>query len=177
MPPGTGAFCFVKLSFILISVTTKSSKPWKAFFLLLMCGTLLFVGSGNAKAQNWNDFLNDIKEGSPESAENLTDIESLAGLGINFFLGLAVAISFIALILSGIKYMSARGDVKATMGAKQALTYSLVAIMLTVGAFALQGLILDVLGVDTGDRQFVFPAPPEQGVPIGPPPITPAPPQ
>ena len=128
-------------------------------------GVFLATNSFTVKAQgsggeSWNETLRLISENAIENAGEIRDIEDLAGVAVNLFLGIGIAISLIALILSGIKYMSSRGDVKAAMGAKQALTYSVVAFIVTVGAFTIMNVILGVLGVENRDDIFLGTPPP-----------------
>ena len=87
----------------------------------------------------------DVMEQNSPTKGSFIDLQDYAGVAINILLGTGVAISFIALILSGIKYMSARSDYKALDSAKQSLTYSIVATVLVVGAFAIYNILVNIL--------------------------------
>lgn len=64
---------------------------------------------------------------------------------LNTALGIAMSISLIGIISSGIKFVTSRGDAKATMSAKTALTFSIVALVLSLGAYAIVGLVRGTL--------------------------------
>ena len=93
------------------------------------------------------------------SAENrsLNTVGDFLGLGINIVLGVALGISLIAIILAGIKFITSRGDPKATAAAQQALTYAVVAFILTIGAFTLKEIIFNVVGGNYGDLRNATP--------------------
>ncbi len=147
---------------------TRLPKYSKVLILLGCLGFLLVANTAMARAQEWNDLLKSISENSIGNTGEIKTVEDLAGIVINIALGIGIALSLIATILSGIKYMSSRGDVKAAMGAKQALTYSIVALLVTVGAFAIMGVIINVLGVENPDS--IFLGPPPAHIPPGQPP-------
>lgn len=73
------------------------------------------------------------------------------GLGLNILLGTALAVSMIAIIMSGIKIVTSRGDPKAKGAAQQALTYSVLAFVLAIAAFTIKTIIFNVMGGDYGD--------------------------
>ena len=82
----------------------------------------------------------------------ITTLEDILGVGLNILLGAAMTASIIGLIMSGIKYMSTRsGDPRKLEEAKKALTFSLVAMILSVGAFTILNIILNTLGGSPAD--------------------------
>ncbi len=62
-------------------------------------------------------------------------------------MGVGISVSVIYIGLAGIRYMTSQGDPKATQQAKQALTYSIVAMVLSIGALAVKAIILGIAGV------------------------------
>lgn len=93
--------------------------------------------------ENWNLL-------TPEKRPLIT-VGDFLGLGLNILLGTAIAISMIALVMSGIKFITARGDPKAKAGAQQALTYSVIAFILAIGAYTIKTVLFNVIGGDYGD--------------------------
>lgn len=75
-----------------------------------------------------------------------SSLDAFVGVVLNVFLGTAGAVCVIAIILSGIKFITSGGDPKAADGARRALTYSVVAFLLAMGAFTLKSIILGALG-------------------------------
>ena len=82
---------------------------------------------------------------NPVTGNGFTTIEEYATLAVNVMLGIAISISFIGVILSGIKYMSAKSDFKAVAAAKLALTYSIVGLLLSIGVFGLLNIIVGII--------------------------------
>ena len=82
---------------------------------------------------------------------NYDSIGSIWAVMLNLFLGVAVAASIIGMLVSGIQLMTSKGDWKATAKAKQALTYSVTAIFLSVGAFAIKDLFVGMIGGSIDD--------------------------
>jgi len=77
---------------------------------------------------------------------DISSVSDVLSIGLNIMLGSAIAISLIAIILSGIKIMTSKGDMKAKAGAQSALTNSVIAMILTIGAFTAKIVILNILG-------------------------------
>lgn len=95
-----------------------------------------------------------INQFIPDEYRNtkITSFEDILGLGINVLLGAAMTASIIGLIMSGIKYMSTRsGDPRKLEEARKALTFSLVALILSVGAFTILNIILNTIGGSPAD--------------------------
>jgi hypothetical protein len=87
----------------------------------------------------------------------LNSVGDFLGLGINIVLGVSLAISMISLIMSGIKYITAKSDPKATSSAQQAITYSVLAFVLTIAAFTIKTILFNVMGGDFGDLRNATP--------------------
>lgn len=95
------------------------------------------------------DFLNDF---IPGEYINTMTRKGVLNMGVNVIMGVAMTVSFIGLILSGIKYMSSRsGDPRQLESARKALTFSIVGIILSVGAFAILNIILNAVGGSSSD--------------------------
>ena len=93
---------------------------------------------------------------SPENRP-LNSVGDFLGLGLNIVLGVALAISMISLIMSGIKFITAKGDPKAKSEAQQAITYAVLAFVLTIAAFTIKLIIFNVMGGDFGDLRNATP--------------------
>jgi len=89
--------------------------------------------------------------GAPDASMKITRVGQILGLALNIVFGSAVAISMIAMIFSGIKYVMAKGDPKAAAAAQQSLTHSVIALILTIGAYTIKTIIFNVLGGDFKD--------------------------
>ena len=102
------------------------------------------------------EFLRNANLVSPENRP-LYGIGEFLGLGINIILGTAFAVSMIAIIMAGIKIVTSKGDPKAKGEAQQALTYSVAALLLAIGAFTLKAVLLGTIGGNFGDLFNVTP--------------------
>lgn len=71
---------------------------------------------------------------------------NITAVFVNFFMGTAIAVSIIGIILSGISFMTSQGDFKGIQKAKSGLTYSIVALILSIGGFTLRNTIIATLG-------------------------------
>lgn len=75
-------------------------------------------------------------------------IGSFYAVFLNLLFGTGIAISIVAIIYSGILFITSRGDPKATDKAKSALTYSIIAMLLAFSAFSIRILITSLIGAD-----------------------------
>ena len=91
------------------------------------------------------DYLPEISY-SPETRQ-IETIGDLAGIVINVFFGVALASSVIALVYGGIQYATSTGDPKAAGVARATITYSIIAMILSLGALTFKNVILNILGV------------------------------
>ncbi len=96
-------------------------------------------------------FLEPWRDSSPDEPMQVNQVSHFFGLGMNIVFGVAIAVSMIALIMSGIKFVTARGDPKAKASAQQALTYSVVGFVLAIAAFTIKTIIFNVIGGNYGD--------------------------
>jgi|GEM_PF-3126070 hypothetical protein len=109
-----------------------------------------------AAANNPWEFLQPWSLIGPENRP-LVEVSDFLGLGLNVLLGTTLAVSMISLILSGIKFVTAKGDPKAKAAAQQSLTYAVVAFILGIGAFTLKTIIFNVVGGDYGSLRNATP--------------------
>ena len=103
------------------------------------------------------DVAKTVQNPLKDSALNNASIGGLAGFAINIILGIGWAATFIMLALGFIKYITSKGETKATDSARNWLTYAALG---GVGLFfltVLKGIITGLLGasnVPGGDNQF-----------------------
>lgn len=95
-------------------------------------------------------FLDEIRNVAPE-ASWINSVGSFFGLILNIAVGVGITISVIYIILAGVRYITSQGDPKSAEQAKQALTYSLVALVLSISVFAIKALIFNIIGVGSPD--------------------------
>lgn len=96
-------------------------------------------------------YLSDWKTNAPDNTLNIQGIGEILGLAFNIVLGSALAISMIAIILSGIHFITSKGDPKAVAKARTSLTFSIVAFLLAIGALTIKLIIFNVIGGDYGN--------------------------
>ena len=96
-------------------------------------------------------FLWGWPNGAPDNGMGVNQVSDFLGLALNIVFGTAIAISLIATILAGIKFITARGDPKAKAAAQQALTYATLAFVLSIGAYTIKTIIFNVVGGNVGD--------------------------
>ncbi|MEO0132996.1 MAG: hypothetical protein ABIK73_08730 [candidate division WOR-3 bacterium] len=94
-------------------------------------------------------FIREWRSVSPERRP-ITSIGGFLGVFINIVMGTAFAVSVIAIIFSGIKFIMAGSDLKAKGEAKKALTYSIIALLIAVGAFTIKVILFNVVGGEYG---------------------------
>jgi len=76
------------------------------------------------------------------------NIGDFLGVGLNVLMGVGLSLSVIFIGISGIRYLSSGGNPDNVDQAKRALTYSIVALVLSVGAVAIKYIIINsILGV------------------------------
>jgi len=79
-------------------------------------------------------------------------IGEFLGVGLNVLMGVGVSLSVIFIGLAGLRYLSSGGNPDNADQAKRALTYSIVALVLSVSAVAIKYILLNsILGVDHVD--------------------------
>ncbi len=92
-------------------------------------------------------FVLDVAPDRPE----IEGIGDILGLVMNLLMGLGIGISAIFIGLAGIKFITSGGDPKAVDQSKRALTYAIVAAIISVGALAFRIILLQVIGVEGQD--------------------------
>lgn len=77
----------------------------------------------------------------------IVNAEGWVVLVINIVFIAVMSLGVVSLIVSGIRYITSRGDIKATQTAKTQLTYSVVALIGGIAAITVVLVILNVLGI------------------------------
>jgi hypothetical protein len=91
--------------------------------------------------------------GQAPNVTRITTIGDLFGIILNVAIGAGVSISVIYIGLAGVRFIMSSGDPKSADQAKHALTYAIVALLLTIGAVLVKFIILNnILGV-TGELE------------------------
>lgn len=62
---------------------------------------------------------------------------------LQLFFGVAGAVAFLVIILSGLKYVLSRGDANAIKNAKEAIIYAVVGLVITMTGY---GIVTFVIG-------------------------------
>lgn len=104
------------------------------------------------------EYLEPWKDNTPETSNRMQGVGDFLGLGLNIVLGTALAVSMISIIMSGIKIIMSKGDPKAKASAHQALTNSIIALLLSIGAFTIKIIIFNVVGGDFGELRNATPS-------------------
>ncbi len=94
------------------------------------------------------DYLGNVLDVAP-NVSRIDSVGSFFGIAINVAMGVGISIAVIFMILAGIRFITSQGDPKAMEQAKQALTYAVVALVLSMGALALRVIIYNILGADS----------------------------
>jgi len=74
--------------------------------------------------------------------------------GFNILLLSAGAVFIGYVILSAYKFASAEGDSKAVQGAKQSLTHAVIGLLIVVGVFSINIIVINILGLSGGGADF-----------------------
>ena len=96
------------------------------------------------------NIFNNTTENLPNNPE-IIDFQTLLGLGVNVILGVLFVVATGGIIYSGIQFIMSKGNPKAFETAKTSLVYSLVGLVLGVGAFAIKEIIYTSLGVTVAE--------------------------
>jgi hypothetical protein len=65
---------------------------------------------------------------------------------VNFALSFAGALAVFMIVLSGIKYITSRGDPKAVEGARNTLTWAIIGLVVIVASFIIINIIANLTG-------------------------------
>ena len=79
---------------------------------------------------------------------SINSVGDLLGVAWNVVLAIGIAMSVLAFIMAGIKFVMSRGDPKAMDTAKKHLTYSVIGLVITLGAYTLLYLVINVSGAE-----------------------------
>ena len=91
-----------------------------------------------------------VKNGVPDPGYN--SVGEFLGVGLNVLMGVGVSLSVIFIGLAGLRYLSSGGNPDSVDQAKKALTYSIVALVISVGAVAIKYILINsILGVTHED--------------------------
>jgi len=93
---------------------------------------------------------------------NIAGISDLRGLftfitNVTIIIGVSLVVVF--LILAGIQYITARGDVKQADAARQALTNAIIGFIVVIAAITIRTVVLKLVGLDAGVIDDIAPTP------------------
>jgi len=80
--------------------------------------------------------------------KRFTSLADVFGVAMNVIMGVAVSLSVIFLGMGGIKYITAKGDVKAAEEARSWLTNAVIGLVVALGALAVRQIALGILGTN-----------------------------
>lgn len=138
-------------------------NKWVVFFLLFTIVAIrlfrffFLPNKAYAGPDDPFQFLQVFESEAPDKDAGFDNVSDFLGVSLNILFGIALAVSVIYIIMSGIKFVTARGDPKAKALAKQALTYALVAFILAIGAYTVKLIIINVVGGDFGELKNATP--------------------
>lgn len=75
-----------------------------------------------------------------------TNLAQVFGLMTTVVIGVGIALTVVYLVLGGIKYVMSQGDPKATQTAREWLTNAVIGFIVVLGAFAVQRIVVGILG-------------------------------
>ena len=76
-----------------------------------------------------------------------TDFSTVTGNAVKILIGAVGVLSFIFLVIGGVKYTTSSGDKAQVESARQTVTYAIVGISLTAVTYALATLLEKILGI------------------------------
>ena len=82
--------------------------------------------------------------------DQYTTFSQFLGIALNIAIGTSFSVSVIAIIMSGIQFIMSQGDPKAIDTARRYLTWSVVAVILSISALTIKVIILGLLGSQEG---------------------------
>ncbi len=97
------------------------------------------------------EYLRKLNDPSSSSGR-YNSVNTMLAVFLNFIMGVGIGVSIIGGILAGIQYTTSRGDFKAMDKAKHSLTYAIIAMVLSVGAFAVKTLVFSSIGWNISDE-------------------------
>lgn len=90
--------------------------------------------------------INPLAQVFPTGTVSLTNI---FGLIMNIVVGIGIALTVIFLVLGGIQYITARGDVKAADAARNSLTNAVIGFVVVLAALTIRYVVTNVIGATT----------------------------
>ncbi len=83
---------------------------------------------------------------SQVTGTNLSELGGILNRIITFLFGLIGGITIIIIVVGGIRYILAGGDPKATMAAKQTITFALIGLIVVLLSVVIISIVGDTLG-------------------------------
>lgn len=83
------------------------------------------------------------------SVGSIVSIVDMVGKALNILVFACGAIFIAYLIFGAYKFVTAQGDPKGIAGAKQSLTHSVIGLCIVIGVFAINSIVVGILGVDS----------------------------
>jgi hypothetical protein len=99
----------------------------------------------------------DYLKGAGHYGPGGSGLASFIGNFISVFIIVSGIAFFLYLVMGGLRYVTAGGDVKATQEATKQITNALIGLAIIVGAFAITRVVGKILGVDIFHPVFVGP--------------------
>lgn len=94
-----------------------------------------------------DDFLNATNQlPTPSNLGDGVELDSALVILVNIIILLGLAISFIAVVISFVKFILSMGDPKAAQEAQRSLTWSVIALVLCLIVFGLKSILANLLG-------------------------------
>ncbi|MFZ5424401.1 MAG: hypothetical protein ACOZAO_01250 [Patescibacteria group bacterium] len=84
----------------------------------------------------------------PSGCEGCDAIEigEILAVGVNLFMGIAISMSTLGMLYSGVKWVMSKGDPKAVANARTSLVYSIIGFILGIGALSLKVVVFNNIG-------------------------------
>jgi len=79
----------------------------------------------------------------------ILEIVKVIGMALNVLVFISGAVFIAYLIFGAYKFLTAQGDPKGIAGAKQSLTHSVIGLCIVIGVFAINAIVVGILGVDS----------------------------
>lgn len=94
--------------------------------------------------------LNNIEAANPApSSFSNWSVSAILGIILNIVIGVGFSLSIVGLAYSGIIYVTSSGDPKNARKAWDGFLWSAIAAMITLAAFVIKAVALNLFGVDT----------------------------
>ena len=97
------------------------------------------------------DLINDSSANPVDPSAGTGTVGGIVGIILNIMYGSSISIGIIFLIVAAIQYGNSRGDIKKTGTARNAITYSILALIIAMLAFTIKKVVLSSVGVTNTD--------------------------